>query len=38
VSQWERWPVQPGPRGWFDFRPFFERYRRETRPHVQPLP
>jgi hypothetical protein len=38
ISQWERWPIEPAPGGSFDFRPFFERYRRETQPPVQPPP
>jgi hypothetical protein len=32
LSEWERWPIEPGPAGWFDFRPFFENYRRTKRP------
>jgi hypothetical protein len=36
MSQWERWPIEPGPGGWFDFRPFVERYRRENPPPPSP--
>jgi hypothetical protein len=38
MSQWERWPIEPAPGGWFDFRPFLERYRRESQRPVQPQP
>jgi hypothetical protein len=29
LSEWERSPITPGPGGWYDFRPFFEKYREE---------
>ena len=38
MSQWERWPVEPAPGGWFDFRPFLERYRRKNPPQARQPP
>ena len=34
MTPWEQWPIAPGPSGWFDFRPFLERYRRESPPRA----
>jgi hypothetical protein len=38
MTQWEHWPISPGPAGWFDFRPFLERHRREKPPKAQERP
>jgi hypothetical protein len=38
LTQWESWPIEPGPAGWFDFRPFLERYRQQHSPRAQEPP